>query len=59
MAGVVFWQSVRAEPGETLRVPLEIGYQWLESAGHAVSQVGAMLVFVVLAVIFARCCGSR
>jgi hypothetical protein len=59
VAGVALWQSVRAEPGETLHVPLEIGYQWLERAGHTAPQIGAAVVFVALAVLFARCCRSR
>ncbi len=69
VAGVVFWQSVKAAPGEAVRVPLQIGYEWLEKgaeaaglsagAAHGVPQVGAMVVFVALVVLFARCCRSR
>ncbi|MBC8875258.1 MAG: oligopeptide transporter, OPT family [Planctomycetes bacterium] len=69
VAGVVFWQSLRTAPGEKVPLPLEIGQRWIESAAEAVGltgaalaaipQVGAALVFVVLATIFARCCRSR
>ena len=69
VAGVVFWQSVKAAPGEKVRVPLEIGYQWLQSGveavglagttAHAAPQVGAVLVFLALAALFTRCCQSR
>ena len=69
VAGVVFWQSVRAAPGEDVRLPLELGHQWLQlgaeavgltgAAAAAVPQVGAALVFVALAATFARCCRSR
>ncbi len=69
VAGVVFWQSVKAAPGEKVRVPLEIGYQWLQSGAEAVGltgttaqavpQVTALLVFLALAALFTRCCRSR
>jgi putative OPT family oligopeptide transporter len=69
LAGVVFWQSVKAAPGETVRVPLEIGHQWLLAAAEAVGltgpaaqavpQIGALLVFVAIAALFVRCCRSR
>ena len=69
VAGVVFWQSVKAAPGEKVRLPLEIGYQWFQrgaeavgftgAAAQAVPQIGAVLAFVVLAALFTRCCRSR
>jgi putative OPT family oligopeptide transporter len=69
VAGIVFWQSVKGAPGEELQVPLEISYEWLQlgaeavglngAAAQAVPQVGAVLVFVALAAVFARCCRSR
>jgi putative OPT family oligopeptide transporter len=65
VAGVVFWQSMRA-PGEELHLPLEFGYQWLQSGaeaiglagpvGEAVPQLAAAAVFFAFAVIFARRC---
>jgi len=69
VAGVVFWQSLKTPKGEDVPLPLEIGQRWIESAAEAVGltgaaataipQVGAALVFIVLATIFARCCRSR
>ena len=69
VAGVVFWQSLRAAPGEDVPLPLEIGHHWLQlgaeavgltgAATAAVPQVGAALVFVALAAMFARRCRSR
>jgi len=69
VAGVVFWQSVTAAPGEDVPLPLELGHQWLQrgaeavgltgGAAAAVPQVGAALVFIALAAMFARCCRSR
>jgi uncharacterized oligopeptide transporter (OPT) family protein len=69
VAGVVFWQSVKAAPGEAARLPLELGHQWLQRGAEAVGltgaatvpQLAAVLVFVGLAVLFARSCrgGSK
>jgi len=69
VAGVVFWQSMKATPGEKVRVPLEIGHQWLQScaeamgltgtAAQAAPQVAAVLVLLALAALFTRCCRSR
>jgi len=69
VAGVVFWQSVKAAPGEEVVLPLEFGYEWLQhgaeavgltgAAAAAVPQIGAAFVFMVLAVVFARLCQSR
>ena len=69
VAGVVFWQSVKAAPGEEVRLPLEIGYQWLQLGAEAIGltgaavqaapQVGAVLAFASLAALFVRCCRSR
>ncbi len=69
VAGVVFFQSVNTDLGEAIRVPMQVGYEWLEhaaeavglnsAAAHAVPQVGAMLAFLTLGLIFARCCHSR
>jgi putative OPT family oligopeptide transporter len=69
VAGVVFWQSVKAAPGEETSLPLEVGYDWLQhvaeaagltgAAAAAVPQLGALLVFLALATLFARYCRSR
>lgn len=69
VAGVVFWQSLKAAPGGDVPIPLEVGHAWIEwgaaavgltgAAAAAVTQLGAAAVFVVLAVLFARCCRSR
>jgi len=69
VAGVVFWQSVKAAPGETVMLPLEFGYEWLQygaeaaglnsAAAAAVPQIGAVFVFMALAALFARLCRSR
>ena len=71
VAGVVFWQSVKAAPGEEVPLPLEFGHEWLERGAEAVGltgaatavvpQLAAVLVFVALAALFARCCrgGSK
>jgi putative OPT family oligopeptide transporter len=69
VAGVVFWQSVKAAPGQDVSLPLEIGYQWLErgaealgltgSAVAAAPQIGAVLLFIALAALFGRCCRNR
>ncbi|MFO7905058.1 MAG: oligopeptide transporter, OPT family [Pirellulaceae bacterium] len=64
LAGVVFWQSFKAGPGTAASVPLELGYHWIQNlvdsmgltgaTAAAVPQIGALLVFVALAVMFAR-----
>lgn len=69
VAGVVFWQSVKAVPGEKVPLPLELGREWLRpiaeavgtSAGAAAAlpQIGAVIVFLLLAALFSRCCRSR
>jgi putative OPT family oligopeptide transporter len=69
VAGAVFWQSVGAAPGQQVSLPLELGSRWLElgaeavgltgAAAAAVPQLGAVLVFVALAAMFARCCQGR
>jgi len=69
VAGVVFWKSVKAAPGEEVRLPLEIGYQWLQSGAEAIGltgaaaqaapQVAAVLAFASLAALFVRLCPSR
>ncbi|MHC4696775.1 MAG: OPT family oligopeptide transporter [Planctomycetota bacterium] len=53
IAGVVFYQSIRAAPGESRPIPLEIGHTW---AADPVTQVLGVAVFVLLAIGFARCC---
>jgi len=69
VAGVVFWQSLKAAPGGDVPIPLEIGHAWIErgaeavgwtgAAAAAVPQLGAAVVFIILALAFARCCRSR
>jgi putative OPT family oligopeptide transporter len=69
VAGVVFWQSIKAAPGKEMPLPWEIGPQWLARgaetlgltgpAAAAVPQVGALVVFLALAALLARCCRSR
>jgi putative OPT family oligopeptide transporter len=65
VAGIVFWQSLKTTAGSTLRLPLEVGDQWLRtaalelglppSAAEAVPQCGALLAFLGLTAVFARC----
>jgi putative OPT family oligopeptide transporter len=65
VAGVVFWQSLRA-PGQQLRLPWEIGDRWLHAAAEtlglsgpaaaAVPQIAAALAFLAFAALFARRC---
>ena len=69
VAGVVFWQSLRVEPGADVRMPLEVGHGWLQAAAEslgitgiaaeAVPQMAAVLVFFALATVFSRCCRTR
>ncbi len=66
IAGVVFFQSVRAGAGEKPPLPLEIGYHWLEqlagesaSLAHALTTLAAAVLFVLLAVWFLRLCVQR
>jgi putative OPT family oligopeptide transporter len=69
IAGVVFWQSMGAKPGTKPTLPLEFGYNWfglepgaegaLTTAGQVLPQIGAVLVFLGLAMVFVRCCRSR
>jgi len=69
VAGIVFWQSVKAAPGKKVPLPLEVGDQWLQDIAEAAAVpaaaaagmplVGAVAVFVLLAALFARCCRSR
>jgi hypothetical protein len=69
IAGAVFYRSVKSVPGETVRLPLEVGDQWLQSgaaalglpsaAAQAVPQVAAVLAFAAFVAFCARCCRNR
>jgi hypothetical protein len=69
VAGIVFWQSLRGEPGQSSRLPLEIGEQWLEgaartvglpaAAAESVPQLAAFLLLIAFAAFYTRCCRVR
>ena len=69
VAGVVFYQGLRAEAGDATSLPLEIGYGWVTSGAEALGlsgpalaalpQIGAAFAFIALAAVFARCARSR
>jgi putative OPT family oligopeptide transporter len=67
VAAVVFWRSLGARPGDELPLPLEIGPEWLHSAAQALGpgiaavmpQLGSLLAFAVLLLLFIRSCKHR
>jgi putative OPT family oligopeptide transporter len=68
VAGVVFWQSVHW-PGMKIPLPLEVGYGWFQQVitapgtpvevADAVLNIGALIVFLLFATFFSRCCRGR